>query len=141
MDITACEARQQESSAVTEQKKWELVQVEHAPSHPLARSCLVMALSRDGRMGAGSVAQQQDGGIRSLPDVLLSSRLKVCFSPERGGNVHVFSLNQKGTMLSFGGPGWGLPGESVWRQQGCPAEPSVSDAHAPGWLCPRVFGT
>lgn len=47
-----------------------------------------------------------------------------------------FSLNQKGMMLSFGGPGAGAArGIGVGM-----AEPSVSDADAPGWPCPRLFG-
>lgn len=82
-------------------------------------------------MGAGSVPHWQDGEIRSLPSVLLSPRIKVQFSCEKGGNVHIFSLIQEGTMLAFRGPGWGLLGELMCRCWRHLAEPLVSDAHGP----------
>lgn len=55
--------------------------------------------------GDGLAQGCRNGGIRSLPNVLLSSRLNIHLSHEGDENVHVFSLNQKGVMLGFGGPG------------------------------------
>lgn len=81
-----------------------------------------MPLPRDAGRDAGSVPHRQDNGTKSLPDALLSSRLKVCFSP--CGNVHM-SPEPKGHDAKFWASGVGAAGGI-----------GVQMAEAPG----RAFG-